>query len=300
MGEQVAEANGEVDWSAMDTQLQENDGLLTEKPAEGDDPAKLAELEALDLSGGSDEPAKGDKQKLDAESGPTGERGENQESGAAADPIPDDKDGSDPAAADPDPNDGIDFELMIHLSDELGDLTVGQMKDQYQEIGRREKSVIEKENELMTERHSLSELLETMQPVLGAASVNKQKAIRQRRLQKEHALLMDNFPEWKDPGVKQKASDAMRETLTSYGFTDQEYESLGDHRIIKLLNDHTLSRTRLETARQNLNPERKLERKRPSRNAGKRRRGSTDKMVANATASKSRDVKMEAIDQLLR
>lgn len=69
------------------------------------------------------------------------------------------------------------------------------------------------------------------------------KAKAQERQQQEMEKLREIYPEWSDPEKFKADAMEMRKSLRSeYGFTDQEINSLGDHRLVRLIRDAVKTR----------------------------------------------------------
>lgn len=70
------------------------------------------------------------------------------------------------------------------------------------------------------------------------------KVKAEERQQQEMAKLREIYPEWSDPDKFKADALEMRKGLRDdYGFTDQEINSLGDHRLVRLVRDAMRHRT---------------------------------------------------------
>ena len=160
-------------------------------------------------------------------------------------PAPDDESGEPddeplPLAAE------IDYDQTIPIGAGHEDATLGQLKDFWKEnqdwhSERSEWDVtrMEQENEQMVVRQQLGKLVS----MLG--DVNPEVLEQLQRLNtvnaaREESLLLQARPEWSDPAVKAKASDAMLAAARARGFSEAEYHAIDDHRVIKALHDITV------------------------------------------------------------
>lgn len=156
--------------------------------------------------------------------------------------------GEDPAAvADDDkpPIQGIDYELMVPIGAGYEDASLGTIKDFYkenqdwkQEQSTWEQTRTEQENQQIVARQELVELVGLLGEVSPAA-LQKLDSIKQVNLGRQKELLAQVRPEWDDPAVKAKASEAMLATVKEVGFSDAEYNAISDYRVLKLLDDYT-------------------------------------------------------------
>lgn len=74
------------------------------------------------------------------------------------------------------------------------------------------------------------------------------KAKHAERLQSEMEKLREIYPEWSDPEKYKADASQMRKSLRDeYGFTDQEINQLGDHRLVRLVRDAIRTREHEKT-----------------------------------------------------
>lgn len=179
-----------------------------------------------------------------------------------ADPPSTDDDPPEPDAeeltADDDPPESQEFdydqEVSITVGNEAEKLTVGQLKDHYQESREFhqereawEDSRMQQDSEMLVARQSLLELAD----MLGDTKPEVVQYLAKQRdanNKQQAELLLQARPEWIDPAVKARARPAMLETWKEYGFSDIEFGSIQDHRVIVALNDLARLKGRLKKA----------------------------------------------------
>ena len=146
----------------------------------------------------------------------------------------------------------IDFDAEVAMPDGLETKTVGQLKDFFrdnqeweQARDAWEENRRDQDNQQMVTRNRLVRLAEQLgneKPEVLAEIVQAEKF----NAEKQQHLLLQVYPEWSDTEIRKTASASMLATAKEYGFTEQEYFNIPDHRQIKLLNDHSklLEKTR--------------------------------------------------------
>ena len=216
----------------LETSYREQD-LNPEKPQ--DDIAAISEL----ITGGDpdeSEPQQDAETEQEAEQPPeTAEADETVEPDQAEQPT-------DPSQ--------IDYDLEIPMPDGLEAQTIGQLKDHYratqdlqQERDDWEAQQSEQQLELMATRRQLVELADMLRDVKPEVIDHVQQMI-QRNDEHEAELLLKTFPAWSDADKKAAARAEQLDTFKQYGFSEWEYSSIQDHRVIKALHDLTQFRKR--------------------------------------------------------
>ena len=137
----------------------------------------------------------------------------------------------------------VDYDQEIPMPDGMENMTVGQLKDHFrehqdlqQERNDWEAQQGEQQLELMAARRQLVELAELMADVKPEVVDHVQQMI-QRNDEHEAELLLKTFPAWADADKKAAARAEQLETFKQYGFSEWEYSSIKDHRVIKALHD---------------------------------------------------------------
>lgn len=153
-------------------------------------------------------------------------------------------------AAEPTEPSQIDYDQEIPMPDGMENMTVGQLKDHFrehqdlqQERETWEAQQGEQQLELMAARRQLVELAQMMQDVKPEV-VDHVQQMMSRNDEQEAELLLKTFPAWADPDKKAAARAEQLETFKTYGFSEWEYSSINDHRVIKALHDLSQYRKR--------------------------------------------------------
>lgn len=153
-------------------------------------------------------------------------------------------------AAEPTEPGQVDYDLEVPMPDGMENMTVGQLKDHYRdhqdletELADWEAHQNEQQLELMAARRQLVELADMLKDVKPEVIDHVQQMI-QRDGEQEAELLLKTFPKWADPDVKAAARAEQLATFKDYGFSEWEYSSIEDHRVIKALHDLTQFRKR--------------------------------------------------------
>ena len=144
----------------------------------------------------------------------------------------------------------VDYDLEMPMPDGMENMTVGQLKDHFrdhqnlqQERDDWEAQYSEQQLELMAARRQLVELADMLQDVKPEVVDHVQQMIG-RNDEQEAELLLKTFPAWSDPDKKAAARAEQLETFKQYGFSEWEYSSIKDHRVIKALHDLSQYRKR--------------------------------------------------------
>jgi len=126
-------------------------------------------------------------------------------------------------------------------------LTLGQLKDFYQESAQREVAMIERENKVMQQSQELQE----MAGYLNLPPEAKQKIAQQQLqyLQGEHAAMLNAIPEFKDQAAFEKGRLAIFELGKEYGV---DTSRVTDHRVVKMLHDFGRLKAQIKGARAGL------------------------------------------------
>ncbi len=149
----------------------------------------------------------------------------------------------------------VDYDQVIPMPDGLEPVTVGQLKDHYrehqdlqQERETWEAHQSEQQLKLMAVQRDVEQLLQFMrtQPPEVLAHLQRLRAVDTDR---EKAMLLQVFPDWADAEKKKAARAEQLETFQQYGFSEQEYSGIQDHRVIKALHDLTQYRKREAAAK---------------------------------------------------
>ena len=190
---------------------------------------------------------------------------------------------------------GIDYEQLIPMS--TGEkVTLGELKDVYQQQASRELAFTQKENSLLTlmdENRTLLELTGQLPP-----QVREQFQARQMAgIQREAAAIMEAIPAWSDPLIKARATSDIMALGLEYGLLS-DFESITNHRAIKLLNDFVTLRNKVMGAKATLKP---LQNKRPFNSPAPIKNKATEqaRLVDRAKKTHTHADEISAISSLL-
>jgi len=188
---------------------------------------------------------------------------ESQDAPGAPDEPPPEAEQAEPVDDKPEPP-AIDYDLVIPISASDGEgeggesQTISQLKDHYQatksfatDREQWDETRREQENEQMVARQQLNSLA----VMLGEVKPELLKAAQEHQaLNAEHEarMLLQVYPKWAEPEVKKQASAAMLDTAKQYGFTEQQFMGIDDHRIIKVLHDYTVMLNKAKAGRKKL------------------------------------------------
>jgi len=144
----------------------------------------------------------------------------------------------------------VDYDQVVPMPDGKEALTVGQLKDHYQDTQdlqqeRSDWEVLKSEEQLglMATRRQLVELADMLQDVKPEVIDHVQQMIQRDHAQ-EAELLLKTFPEWADADKKAAARTGHLKTMEKYGFSEWEYSGIEDYRFIVALNRLTILEAR--------------------------------------------------------
>ena len=201
-------------------------------------------------------------------------------------------------------------ELMVPVGDgelaslgEIKDMAMtaaGVMLQQESDAERQESAQLE----LMVEREQLSRLVQAIGPV----NPQVRQQLEQNRIEhlhRERGLLLKAIPEWTNPVAYQADQDAIVEFIGHWGFKASDFNSISDHKMLRMLRDVTRriqdGKNRVQSARENSQPGARV--RKGSENAPSPRVGSSSELQrlilkAKAKGAHKRD-KLGAIAAML-
>ena len=213
------------------------------------------------------------------------------EGGEAAEPTGDSE--TDEEAPEVEIPDGVDYEQEVTMSDG-SKLTLGALKDAYQNQQTQTLEIQERENAVMAQMAEMQELSQYTQ-----LPPDKVAMIRQRQEQymaEQHGLMLTAIPAFKDQAVFAEAKKGIEGLAAEYGIQDT-VAKVTDHRVVKLLHDFATLRQGIRAAKDNVKPLRSSDPKAHSKPAGKINAATAAAQLAAKTGSKGDQ--MAAIDALL-
>lgn len=194
----------------------------------------------------------------------------------------------------------IDYGLKIPMPDHIGDKTIGELKDAVTEITVKERRIERQKNDLIAERSEL----ETIVNSLGNLSPETKQAIaayQEANLKRESKLMQEAIPEWQDSVVYNKETAEMRSLANEYNYSDEEFNSVADHRLVNLVRDYTLLRNKVaqqeKDARAKAAPPKKPRGQRQRQN---NKQSDVTSIVERGRAATTQAGKTSAINDLLK
>ena len=142
---------------------------------------------------------------------------------------------------------GIDAEKLYGLEVPLGGdaapITLGKLKDAYQQTGALEAERTELddrrtefENEMIRSRQELTEIIKLL-PQVPPALLQKAQAAHQAQVETMRRDMLTYKPEWADDSKYQAAKADILEAVKDYGYTRGDLDLVIDARLTKLLHD---------------------------------------------------------------
>jgi hypothetical protein len=190
------------------------------------------------------------------------------------------------------------YDHVVKLGDQ-GDseeVTVGQLKDVYQDA-RAQRNRYEKERaELATERALISEMLKTGKP-MDQESIGRLETARQERMAQEHQAVLQAIPEWSDPETFKTDRQEIVKYVSRYGFSEAEVAAIDQSRLVRLLHRYAQLEARAEKGAKAVKA---IKRKQPEGKtpSNQRRPRSLDKLL-DPSAHSGPEPNWSEIDQYL-
>ena len=160
---------------------------------------------------------------------------------------------------------GIDYAKEVPLRDGTK-VTLGELKDHYQDRQARILETQERENALNTRMQELTDLAQYVQ--LPPQQMEVIKARQEQYLTQQHQLMLQAMPELNDKAAFTKVKQGIMGLASEYGVQDIVAQ-VSDHRVVKLLKDFVELRDSIKAAKDNVKPLRSSEPKAVNKPAGK-------------------------------
>jgi len=148
------------------------------------------------------------------------------------------------------------YEVAIPLGDGREPVTLGQLKDNYQDAER----LADERTALDDERSALSvEAMRTRDEISRIASYlpdvppELMQAVQEQHrehLTQEYNALLNAVPEWKDKAQHLADREAMISHLQGYGFRPTDLDNVLDHRLLKYVRDNMQRDQRIAKAKE--------------------------------------------------
>jgi len=236
------------------------------------------------------------KEKIDVESTeePISDTKESEEEKAEASDPGDDQVEAD--ASEDEPKVDYDMEIEVPMPYGMEPKTIGQLKDEVAKMHLTEQKVTERENQLSQDTRLLSDLIDSLGELPPETMANLDQ-YRHQRLSREGKLLMQAIPEWSDNAIYMEDQKQMLGLASDYGFSETEFRSVADHRLVRLLRDHAKLKSRLNGASKP-KPGKKTTQK-PQQRQRVSESDRLDNLFKQAAQSKDKGFKQAAIEKLL-
>ena len=118
-------------------------------------------------------------------------------------------------------------------------------------------------------------------------------------LQREQAAMLKAMPEWNDRETYDRDRSAILEVAGQYGFSESDVGQIMDHRAVKLLRDMARLSTKIEDA-EKLPQQVHKQAVKGKKPRARTKKSDLDSLVDSAIKSNNDDLKLSAIDNLLR
>ena len=197
------------------------------------------------------------------------------------------------------------YATEVPLAFGLEPMTIGQMKDQFQDLktvqGKQDKYETERvtfENDMMRTRQVMAAMFDKIPPEIAQAARAEAESDYRDTLSRERSALIESIPEFSDPVKYQTSIKGMTGLVKEYGFSAHELGNVIDHRLVKMIKDYSELKNRVTTAetagKRVINSPRKPAGKVSKPNA----KAARDDLVNRAKAG-DRSAQVSAISQLL-
>ena len=198
------------------------------------------------------------------------------------------------------------YELEIPLGRELGNVTLGEMKDAFKEYGpvKEMQATLDQqrndyERQLLATRSELNQIMQLI-PDQIRGSIIQQAQDRNASWQREQEkAVLEAVPDWKDADKRAADRDKLIEDGAAYGFSQSEIVATQDARVLRMLRDFAYMKRELadmKASAKRVAPKVAAPGQQPksSANAKLRRR------LAHAKQSSNRTDKVGAVTELIR
>jgi len=190
--------------------------------------------------------------------------------------------------------DGIDYSAEVPMQDG-SKVTLGALKDAYQDSQRNLLELQERENAVMAKYNEVNDLSQYTQ--LPPERLEAIKQQQQQYLQQQHEQMLAVMPEFNDQAVFTKAKEGIMGLAKEYG-VQEIVSGVSNHRVVKLLNDFVKLRASIKTAKDNVKPLRSKEPKAVNKSIGKV--DAATNAANRAAQTGSRGDQIAAINALLK
>lgn len=193
----------------------------------------------------------------------------------------------------------IDYELEVPMPDGQEPIKLGALKDKVVRLERLETDMIDRENELMVKQDEFAKVMNMMGGEIPDGVKAEMSKRQQVHLEREHDAMMRTIPSWKDKTEFEAGRKQVVEVASMYGFSADEMGKIADHRVIKILLDHSKLLGDRKKAQETVTKLRKKPTPKGVKPVHKSTATKLDKQVSDAMASNDRSMKHSAIDALI-
>ena len=195
----------------------------------------------------------------------------------------------------------VDYDLAVPMPDDVTEeVTIGQLKDSYLGMARKERELDNRDLEIMSMRRELQGIIQTAGSNVTPEQRQQIAQIEQGQLQREYEAMLHMRPDWKEASNFEQAKKGMFTAARRYGFRDDELKAISDHRVIAMLDALSSYHKRFDDAAEAAKPVQKAAKQRTRRSRPRQRKGITEKHIKAVAKHGSQDQKHDAIAELLR
>jgi hypothetical protein len=176
------------------------------------------------------------------------------------------------------------YDIKLRLKDDAGEVTIGQLKDAFQEGRELDIERIDWGNEKVKQEQELAEArkeIEVLASLLPKDKLNKEtmesaRKVVKAQMDRQRNDLLKRVPEWQDEEVRKTDIENINEHLKGYGLS---FAQISDSRIAHYIRNNYLREQRIEKALAKVRPAKKNTAT-PSRNSDGQNRKSAGRKVS--------------------
>jgi hypothetical protein len=213
------------------------------------------------------------------------------------DPAPDDQaddaaDGEKPAEK---PAIDYSMEIEIPLGGNQGKITLGELKDFYQNQAQREIEATATESKTLAHLDEIREIA-TMLQALPPEMVQRATEQRQQSIEVERKALVNAIPAFATEQGFAAGREQILKLATEYGLQN-DIGSITNHKAIKLIHDFAVLKAKVQAA--GTLAEKKVELPKAQLRAVEAKKSDTESLIAKAKASGNQALREQAISKLI-
>lgn len=238
-----------------------------------------------------------DKDKTDSQTDSQDAAGDDGNRDDQTDDNADDNDGQDDGDGDEPADDKPEdiYAKEITLADNTK-MSVGALKDFYQQQAIRELDLVERENLLIGKMEENAAIAEALN-VIPESIRERVKQERQAVYGREYGKIMSMIPAWKDRGVYEADRVAIYDMAKEYGL-EEMFSGIVDARAVKFLYDTANLRKRIKAAG-TLIKQQHRDKPKPGHKPNQQTQGNRQAQLLAKAKTGTQEDKFKAIDNLL-